>query len=1628
MTATEQNMKPASAPETGLLCAVRTLTEGVGTRSIVRRGTVAAFAAAVCLAFIAAPSAALGVEAHLLERTFGTSASTPANPYPLTDPTDVAVDGSSGSSKGDVYIGNPSADAQQAIDVHGTSGTFTLSFEGQMTKQLSLQEAQPFQIEKALGEFAAIGQGNVSVEEVFPAKHSATVTFAGKFSEKDVEQLKCTGTGGASCTVTTTVQAAAGSDVEKFSPSGGLLLMFGANVNKTAVEAARPESERNVCPAPGNPSDVCQLGTRGHKPGQLEGETEWERGRDRDRVRESRLFLAVDDGAGGEGDVYVADPGDHTITKFKASGEVERAWGSEGDGQLGGLFTSGVFGGETFEGIAVDRAGNLIVGGPQAQEVGGVKGADIREFDREGKQLKGSFESTSLQGNPGLAVDPDENLFAGASVDPESGDHYLLQTREDGLIERFAFGCHGEEVETEPCSSLEEFGFGDLSRPEDVAAGPGGVVYVANTGEADVAVFGNQSIEAPTASIEAPSEISYTTAHVAGQVNPHGQATSCRFQYVSDAHFKAEGFAARTFKTEAELRKAEEEGYERPQYQPCASSPGSGSSNLPVEARLGELTPGTSYHARLIARGRLGAIVSSAEPNESFKTEAVVAPSVNIEAPRGVLSTSATFKGQIDPNAPEAAPSSAAVEAGFKVKWSFQCTPARAVSPPCKGELSGTLAADDVGHEVSAQAGGLQPGEAYEVKLLGANAGLKAEAPGAGLPPLRFTAPAIAPRIDATTVSGANESEATLSAQIDPGGAPTTYRFQYIGEPQYQTDGEQFGEGTLETAVSGPIGVAGDNVDKEASATIAGLTPESSYRYRVVAQNGIGPTDGPAEGLFTYATTLFSACPANEQLRSEDAATTLPDCRSYERISPANNSTVYSPVPPVDASEGYRNGWYPMQSSSDGEAVSYMGEPASSGEGAGTGNSGGGEGDEELAKRTTLGWVAEDIEPLGSNPATFFEAFSSDLSRGILVTLDGVIGGNSKEKLSPAVETNCAVLYSRASGSGEYSPLYKSESSTCHQPLYVGSSSDGSQSVFESSAKKTPEAQTAEGKGHENIYDSAGGQLHLVNLLPNGKTSADASIGRLASEEESKYAGHEGEISNGQGIHTPAIDTSGAISQDGSRIFWSDLATGILYVRENPSREASAISAGKCTEPELACTVKVSEGAADYQSATPDGRFAYYTEAGRLWRYDVETTSREALTAAGAEVQGVVGVNQAGEDGAYLYLVAAGALSPEAQARKCETAGPSEPQAAEESEGLAPTGRGCNLYVIHEGTTKLVAVLSASDDEFGGKDHSEGDWRATLGMHSAQLTPDGQSLSFLSSRRLTSYRNVVAGGATCQVSYNHHNRSACPEVYVYDASTASVACASCNPTGAAPLANESLTLNGEPATYLPGDFGSITQMRRWISADGSRVFFDTIQPLLAADTNGLQDVYEWERAGSGSCSEGSSFDGGGCLYLLSGGSGDRGSYLTDSDETGANVFFVTRTALLPGESSGASALFDARVDGGFPAAASGNVQLPPCESAEACKSLPGEPPASSFPASAAFSGAENLIAPPEVAKPPAKKPAVRKLTRAQKLAKAMKTCKRESNKARRAECKTLARKRYGPIVVKKTHDKRRKNR
>jgi hypothetical protein len=141
---------------------------------------------------------------------------------------------------------------------------------------------------------------------------------------------------------------------------------------------------------------------------------------------------------------------------------------------------------------------------------------------------------------------------------------------------------------------------------------------------------------------------------------------------------------------------------------------------------------------------------------------------------------------------------------------------------------------------------------------------------------------------------------------------------------------------------------------------------------------------------------------------------------------------------------------------------------------------------------------------------------------------------------------------------------------------------------------------------------------------------------------------------------------------------------------------------------------------------------------------------------------------------------------------------------------------------------------------------------------------------------------------------------------------------------------------------------------RSLSADGSRLFFESADALLAADTDKAQDVYQWQAKGSGQCEKAA-----GCLGLVSGGRSGASSFL-DASAAGADAFFLTDSSLLPADPDSLD-VYDARAGGGF-AEASAPI---PCVG-DACQgpvSVPEAPP----PATALFSGRGNP-APPRARK------------------------------------------------------------
>jgi hypothetical protein len=228
---------------------------------------------------------------------------------------------------------------------------------------------------------------------------------------------------------------------------------------------------------------------------------------------------------------------------------------------------------------------------------------------------------------------------------------------------------------------------------------------------------------------------------------------------------------------------------------------------------------------------------------------------------------------------------------------------------------------------------------------------------------------------------------------------------------------------------------------------------------------------------------------------------------------------------------------------------------------------------------------------------------------------------------------------------------------------------------------------------------------------------------------------------------------------------------------------------------------------------------------------------------------------------------------------------------------------------------------------------------------SSRVTPDGQTLLFRAQGNLTAY-----------------DSDGLPEFYRYSAADDELRCVSCNPTGAPagkiPTLNSTATLNSG---------GAAPVLTRNLSQGGDRVFFESADRLVAGDTNGVQDVYEWEANGSGSCA--SKGQNGGCLYLISSGTDPEPSYFADAGADGNDAFFFSGQSLVGQDRDRIQDLYDARVGGGI---ASQYPPPPPvpCGGEGACKGAVPPPPTSPSPGSVGFSGQGN----PKPSKPKPRKP------------------------------------------------------
>lgn len=657
-------------------------------------------------------------------------------------------------------------------------------------------------------------------------------------------------------------------------------------------------------------------------------------------------------------------------------------------------------------------------------------------------------------------------------------------------------------------------------------------------------------------------------------------------------------------------------------------------------------------------------------------------------------------------------------------------------------------------------------------------------------------------------------------------------------------------------------------------------------------------------------------CP-NEQVRSEQgpAGLALPTCRAYELVSPGSTPVVGNDVSPS----------FGVRAAGDGDAIAYfsyypaLGAPSS--------------GFPYRSRRGLAGWALEAMSPQllpGAAPKVSCESAELNYSVNLLASVLRIgreikeefpgssFCGQPQEEVVAGEPSGFGNLLRRATAGSPYelvnvAPLTASPANAQFQDA----SEDLSHIVFGEKSQLTPEAPPG-----YNLYLWVGGRLHLLSFLPDGTSTRGDLAGATAHPVGA--AGKEGGTFNG------TAPITNAVSSDGERVFF--YADGALYLRENAGQVAAAnpnCLISEVSEPGRACTLQIDasrgidpSGGGMFQYASSGGSRVFFTDERRLtfpssaaagkpalYEYDVATHTLADRTIGATSAAAVRGFSGASEDGSRLYFVANSALTGAQANGNGEVAQSGSP----------------NLYLLEAGTPTFIATLDpAAESDRSAWSYeltTTGEGAPTAGggaQLATRTSPDGRFFAFNSIRGLT-------GGP-----------AGTSQIFIYDAVTHALSCASCLPGGGPPSGPSALpapiaTTEGQAPAYLPRGL-----------TDGGALFFTTSQGLLPTDGNQVPDVYEYRQ---------------GALSLISDGTGAGPSYFFDASVGAGNVFFATTDPLVRADTDNTLNLYDARVGGGFPEPPQ---PPPPCAGAESCHGEAANAPSSGGPATANHAGSGNV--------------------------------------------------------------------
>ena len=500
-------------------------------------------------------------------------------------------------------------------------------------------------------------------------------------------------------------------------------------------------------------------------------------------------------------------------------------------------------------GITVDSEGNIWVINSETPE--------IDEFAPSGVVLQRITAASS--GVPAFTnpIDGETQPFGyfpgltGIAVDPTNGDvvvsdkfagvvdEFSPQGRYLGSIDgseaptgRFKFECREEGGEPPRFCHTHVNG---------VAFNSEGYLYVATGLNGAVDIYGPRPAQ-PAIAYKPATNPTATAGTLNATVSPNGggEIISCQFEYGTTTAYASGSI-------------------------PCTPDPSGTHFSAPtdVHAEISGLTAETTYHYRVVVGNANAATRVSSD--QTYTPHNVIG--LAAEAATNVTSSSATLNGSFVGNG---ADTHYWFEYGTDTSYG---TKIPLPTPP------GADAGSPSGPSPTAlhvNISGLNPVTRYHYRVVAEN-GSTSRSEDASF----RTAPLL-PQVEGQNVTEVHSNQAVLNTNVNPGGADTTYTFEY-GTEKCSQDPDP-------CSVAFPSKHVGSNLSFDAGKDgLQGLQPVTTYYYRTIATNSAGTVYGADRNFTTYRylTELKNPC-ANAQVRQQTGAALLTDCRAYELVSAAN--------------------------------------------------------------------------------------------------------------------------------------------------------------------------------------------------------------------------------------------------------------------------------------------------------------------------------------------------------------------------------------------------------------------------------------------------------------------------------------------------------------------------------------------------------------------------------------------------------------------------------------------------------------------------------------------------------------------------------------------------------------------